>query len=334
MDWKKHVAVLTALLVAIACLFPLRGEAAPYKVLVIMSYHESMPWEKEVREGIEAELARYATIRYVYMNTKNDFTGGTAKAREAWEVYREFKPEGVIAADDDAVSLFVVPYLKNKVTTPVMFCGVNAEPEAYGFPALNVSGILERAHFRESIAFLHQLRPSVKRIAFLTNDNPTGKAYEEQVRREAGTYPATIATIRRVKTLNEALAVARDMKKRSDALFLIAMEGLLDASGKPLAEKDTFRKLTKSYGKPVIGMNEFNIRSGLLCAVVKTGQEQGATAAKMLLQTMQGTPVSQIPITRNKHGKRFLNVTVMKSLGIVPRPVFLVGTQLVDTESE
>lgn len=331
---NRRVAILTAVLLTIACLLPFRGEAAAYKVLVVMSYHEFMPWEMEIREGIEAELTENTTIRYVYMNTKNDFAGGAAKAKEALDVYREFQPDGIIAADDDAVSLFVVPYIKDRVKTPVMFCGINAEPEAYGFPASNVSGILERAHFRESIAFLHQLRPSVKRIVFLTNDNPTGKAYVEQIRREAGTYPSIIADIKEVKTLDEALAVTRDLKKRSDALFVIAMEGLPDASGRHLPEKDVFRKLSKSYGKPVIGMNEFNIRSGLLCAVVKSGQEQGANAAKMLLQAMQGTPVSRIPITSNKHGKRFLNVTVMKSLGIVPRPVFLVGTQQVDTESE
>lgn len=334
MPRKKSLAVLAALIVMIACLFPRSGETAPYKVLVVMSYHESMPWEKEVREGIETVLAHNATIRYVYMNTKNDFAGGAARAREALQVYHEFQPDGIIAADDDAVSQFVVPYIKDRVTTPVMFCGVNAEPGMYGFPASNVSGILERAHFRESIAFLHQIKSSVRKIAFLTNDNPTGKAYQEQIRREKDTYPSTIAAVRLVKTLDEALAVTRELKMRSDALFVIAMEGLLDSSGKPLPEKDAFRKISNVYGKPVIGINEFNIRSGLLCAVAKSGQEQGATAAKMLLQAMQGTPVAQIPITRNKQGKRLLNVTVMKTLGIMPRPVFLVGTQLVDTESE
>lgn len=308
--------------------------AGLYKVLVVMSYHESMPWERDIREGIEAELAQNSTIRYVYMNTKHDFAGGKTRARDAMDVYRDFQPDGIIAADDDAVSLFVVPYIKDRVKTPVMFCGVNAEPGAYGLPASNVSGILERAHFRESIAFLHQLKPSAKKIAFMTNDNPTGKAYVQQIHREAGTYPATLTVTRMVKTLNEALAVTRHFKKQNDALFLIAMEGLRDDSGEPLQEKDVFPQIAGSFAKPVIGLNEFNIRSGLLCAVVKSGQEQGATAARMLMEVMQGVPVSQIPVTTNRHGKRVLNVSVMKSLGIVPQPVFLVGTQLVDTEKE
>jgi ABC-type uncharacterized transport system substrate-binding protein len=331
---KRGASVLVPLLALIACLLPLSGEATQYRVLVVMSYHETMPWEREIREGIESQLSRSATIRYVYMNTKNDFAGGAVRAREALRFYREFRPHGVIAADDDAVAMFVVPYLKDRVTTPVMFCGVNEEPKTYGFPASNVSGILERAHFRESIAFLHQIYPSLTRMAFLTMDNPTGRAYARQIRREAESYPATVSAIRLVKDLNQALAVTGNLKSTSDALFVIAMEGLPDPSGRPLAEKNTYRLLSRAYGKPVIGMNDFNIRAGLLCAVVKTGQEQGSTAARMLLRAMEGTPVSRIPITRNRMGKRLLNVSVMKSLGITPRPVFLVGTQLVETEND
>jgi len=65
---------------------------------------------------------------------------------------------------------------------------------------------------------------------------------------------------------------------------------------------------------------------------VKTGQEQGATAAGMLLKAMGGTPVAQIPVTVNRNGKRMINVSVMKSLGIRPRPVVLRGAELVKSE--
>jgi hypothetical protein len=44
---------------------------------------------------------------------------------------------------------------------------------------------------------------------------------------------------------------------------------------------------------------------------------------------MGGTPVKDIPITRNRHGKRMINVDVMKSLGIMPKPVFLIDTEFV-----
>jgi len=266
------------------------------------------------------------------MNTKNDPAGGIEKAKEAYRKYLEFQPDGVIAADDDAQSLFVVPYLKDKVKTPVIFCGVNAEPKKYGYPASNVTGILERAHFRESIAFLQQLVPMAKSIGFMVTDNQTGLGYVEQIHQESSSYPIHDFSIGQVKTLDDALKTVDEMKKRHDALFLIALEGLTGESGQPLAERESFRAISRAFGKPVIGINRFNVRYSMLCAVAKTGQEQGATAARMLLKALDGAHIASLPITRNLYGKRVLNVTVLRELRIKPRPVLLVDTDLVETE--
>jgi ABC-type uncharacterized transport system substrate-binding protein len=308
------------------------GGPARYKVLVVMSYHDTVAWEKEIRRGIESVLTDACEVRYFYLDTKYHFSGGAEKAREAFRVYQEFHPDGVISADDDAQSLFVVPYLKDKVKTPVVFCGVNAEPERYGFPAANVTGILERAHFRESIAFLRQLVPTVNSVCYLGIDNGTGRTYSDIVRGEAHSYPAKPVANRLVLTMDEALSASEEMRKKCDALMLTTLEGLKDSAGNYLSEKEIIPSIAKSFGKPVIGINDFTIRSGLLCAVVKSGQEQGATAARMLLKAMGGAPVFEMPITRNREGKRIINVSVMKELGIKPRPVILRGAELVKSE--
>jgi ABC-type uncharacterized transport system substrate-binding protein len=51
----------------------------------------------------------------------------------------------------------------------------------------------------------------------------------------------------------------------------------------------------------------------------------------MLVKATKGTPIKHIPITKNKYGKRMLNVTVMQELGIRPKRRVLVGTELVKT---
>ena len=132
---------MIAVLSAVGCMSQ-PATAARYKVLVVMSYDETYPFEAEMREGIEAALADLCEMTYCYMNTKKHFEGGPQKAKEAYALYQELQPDGVIAADDDAQAMFVVPYLKDQVKTPVMFCGVNAQPEKYGYPASNVSGHL------------------------------------------------------------------------------------------------------------------------------------------------------------------------------------------------
>lgn len=311
-----------------------RAADAPsrFKVLVIMSYHEEMPWEREIRDGIEQELAGKADTRYFYLNIKNNPAGGAEKAEQAYRYFMQFQPDGVIAADDDAQRLFVVPYLRDASPLPVVFCGVNADPASYGYPATNVTGIIERAHFRESIVFLQQLLPQAKSIGFIVTDNYTGRGYREQIYEELAGYPVKSASVSLVSTLDGALRAASRMKSNYDAIFLIALEGLTTEGGRSLAEKESFRLIASHFGKPVVGINRFNVRYDMLCAVAKTGQEQGGTAARMLMNTLGGTPICRIPVSRNVSGKRVLNITIMNKFGIRPRPVLLVGTELVRSE--
>jgi ABC-type uncharacterized transport system substrate-binding protein len=92
--------------------------------------------------------------------------------------------------------MFVVPYLKNKVKTPVVFCGVNSEPGTYGYPASNVTGILERDHISESIALIQLLDPSVKIIAYIMKDTPTTQSVYHVIQQESDTYSAKSVAFR------------------------------------------------------------------------------------------------------------------------------------------
>lgn len=306
-------------------------EAASNRILVVMSYEEDNPWCMQIKEGIDSVLAGDSDVKYFYMDTKKNIDGGVRKAEEAHQLYKQFRPDGVIAADDNAQSMFVLPYLKDKVTTPVMFCAVNAEPEKYGYPASNVSGILERSFIRESIAFAKQLVPSIETVGFLAKDSPSGRAILKQVEMESDTYLTKFAGFKLVQTIEETLVVLEAYQKTSDALFISATNGILDADGNSLDNEQVTRIVAKAYKKPLIGANDFHVKYGVLCAVVKSGNAQGKISAEMLLKAMKGTPAKDIPVTVNKYGRRILNITAMKDLGIRPKRRVLIGTELVKT---
>jgi len=303
-----------------------------FKVLVVMSYEEDFPWDAEVREGIETGLAGTSDVRYFYMNTKIDLAGGPAKAREAYQVFLDYRPDGVIASDDNAQSMFVVPYLKDKVTVPVMFCGVNAEPEKYGYPAGNVSGILERGHIKESIAFVQEMMPAASNIAFMAKESPTGQAVLAQAQREAGQYSMTVVDYFLPSTVDEALAMSASLKTRADVLFVATMQGLVDENGAPRSEKDIIPRVGEIFGKPLISDNSYDMKYGMMCAIAVSGVEQGVKAARNLVAVMRGAPMATIPISRNDQGKRIVNVSILKRLGIVPPPSSLIGVELIRTE--
>jgi len=306
-------------------------EAASYKVLVVMSYEEINPWCIEIKEGIDSALTNTCELTYFYMDTKMNLEGGKEKAKEAYSLFQELQPDGIITADDNAQWMFVLPYLKDKVNMPVMFCGVNAEAEKYGYPAPNVSGTLERGHIRESIAFARQLLPSIKTVGFLAKDSPSGKALLRQVKSESDTYPAKFITFELVRTVKKLMAAGKKLKEQCDVIYMDSMEGIFDDKGKSLDNKEITHVLKKVFDKPIIGANQYHVKQGALCAVVKTGQEQGRTAAEMLLKAIQGTAVNELPVTRNYKGRRVINVTVMETFGIKPRPIVLLGAKLVRT---
>jgi ABC-type uncharacterized transport system substrate-binding protein len=243
-------------------------------------------------------------------------------------------PDGVIAADDNAQAMFVVKYLKDKVKTPVMFCGVNAAPEEYGYPSSNVSGMLERLHISESIAFVKQLAPPITSVGFMMKAGPAADQVRSQVRNEQDRYQARTVDFKTPTTFAEAIAMSREFKSTCDVLFLEALQGVTDASGNPLPDSEVMPEVIKTFGKPTLGSNRYAVELGVLCAVIKTGQEQGRTAARMLLRAMQGTPVSQIRIERNLHGKRLINVNAMMELGIKPKSIMLRGSELVRTKPQ
>ncbi|GBC63151.1 ABC transporter substrate-binding protein [Desulfonema ishimotonii] len=320
-------------LVCCICGFlPQKSQAARHKVLVVFSYHDGYPWQQQVREGIESVLADSCEFRYFSMDTKRHLKGGEQKAGEAYELYRQFQPDGVITVDDNVQSMFVVPYLKDKVKTPVMFCGVNAEPEKYGYPASNVSGILERYHMRESIDLAQQLVPSIKTVGYIMKDNPTASAACQRIQKDSANYPAHFVAFKMPKTLEEAVEMTNALKTQCDALFIGSTSGIQDDKGAPLSEDRVLPVIAETFGKPTITNNLYRVRYGALCTVVHMGQEQGEISARMLLRAMRGEAVSEIPVTKNEKGEAVINVTVLKALGIRPDPSVLTSARLVRTQ--
>jgi ABC-type uncharacterized transport system substrate-binding protein len=303
--------------------------AKPFKVLVVMSYEANNPWVREIAEGIDAVLRPHAEVTYFHMDTKVDPANGPKRAAEALALFQSLQPDGVIAADDDAQALFVVPHLRGKVAIPVMFNGVNAAPSAHGFPAANVSGVLERAHVGESLAFIKQMVPTIQSACFMTNNVPPGLSLRTLVEQEKDTYPVRAGTFHLVSTVAELDRAVAGMKGTCDTLFVDSLEGITDARNAPMNHAQVIKLLRAGFSGPILAGNRYQVEQGAWAAVVKTGQEQGDTSAEMLLKAMRGTPVTEIPIVRNVRGQRVINVTAMEAAGIEIRPQVLRGAALV-----
>lgn len=327
----KTPRLSTLICAAVLCLVSTQPHAADYKVLVVMSYEEHNPWCKEIKEGIDAVLSETSDITYFYMDTKVDLEGGAAKAKEAFALFEDLRPDGVITADDNAQHMFVLPYLYDKTEAPVMFCGVNADADRYGYPNAHISGILERGHIRESIAFSKQMVPSIENVVFIARNSPSGKALSQQVEEESESFPARKIGVHLLDSIDDIAEFEAGIREQYDAIYIDSLEGIQDTQGRALSNMEAIELLASTFRKPIIGANQYHVEQGALCAVVKTGQEQGKTAAEMLLKAMQGVPIPELLVSRNFRGKRIINVTAMEQLDIKVRPIVLLGATLIKT---
>ena len=334
---KKHTIIFVSILVISllwpAFLYTADDNVSVKKVLVVMSYHEEYAWQQEVKEGIESVLNN-AELKYISMDTKRNPAGGEARAKDAFDLYKDFMPDVVIAVDDNAQSMFVVPYLKDKVMTPVVFAGVNGDASIYGYPSSNVTGVVEQSHWREGLNFLQQINPNIKKAALIYNDTPSNRSNLNQIKKEVSEYPVKITEFVEVRTMTELINAIDHLEKKTDALLFTSLEGVRDQQGEPADSREINTEIMRIADIPTLGPTVWQVESGLLCSVAKTGQEQGDLAARMALDILNGKPLNDIPITQNRNSRRIINMTTANKLGIKLPAEAIMGTEIVMSEPE
>ncbi|MFC1904908.1 ABC transporter substrate-binding protein, partial [Chloroflexota bacterium] len=147
-------------------------------MLLVFSYHPEYSWVAEETRGVDDILKdRGVETEIFYMDTKgNTSTEWKEKvAEEAVKKIGESKPDLVIAFDDNACELVAKKYIGKSL--PFVFCGMNGEPEDYGFPAQNITGVIERPQVEATVNLLKQLVPDVEKLAIITDDSPTSQAF-------------------------------------------------------------------------------------------------------------------------------------------------------------
>ncbi len=221
------------------------------------------------------------------------------------------------------------PDLGFNLKTPVIFCGVNFEATKYGYPSSNITGVLEKTHFREGISFAQLIYPNINKIAVIYRDTPSSYNILNQFDQEKKSYSAEIVDIVKMDSITNTFKLIDYLQSKADALIVLNPTGILDERGRPMEGLDAATAIANRSKKPIVARNKWAIRAGMLCGVVKTGQEQGSLAARMVQDIFNGKSIKDIPVTQNRNGLRIINVTTARRLGITLPPEALLGTELV-----
>lgn len=294
------------------------------QIIVVHSYSPDYIWAHAISQGIQEALhGGRITLETLYLDAKRDHDPESlrAKAQAFLARIEAAAPQVVITADDAAQAYLAAPFLKGRASPQVIFCGVNAPPSLYGFPAANVSGVRERWHLREGFALLTKITPSVNTVALLLDDTESAGYIVDALQAElkqGGPMALKIVSMEKIRTFQQWQRRVRHHQTRTGALALGMYHALRDETTGRVVPSETVIAWTNSVNKlPTLGFADYAVGDGLLCGVLESGREQGLLAGSMARQVLEKkVTAGSLPVRTNQKGTVFVNLKTAERLGL------------------
>ncbi len=298
------------------------------RMLLVQSYHPEYLWVETITQGIRSTVAgTRVDLDILYMDTKRhpDAAWKAESGRRAMERVARYKPHVILTIDDDAQTYFARQLVGGSI--PLVFCGVDADPSKYGYPATNVTGIIERPHFRESIDLASRLRP-IQRIAVMSCNDSTSIAALGFMKQDK--LSVEVAEWRMVDDFDQWKQAVFHFNTSVDALVIRSYQAVCKSGGRQIEDPKVVVDWTVEHATiPTIAFHDFEINDGLLVGVVKSGHEYGAMAAEYALQILDGVSPATLPVKRTKTGIPMVNRSTAARLGISLKDDAIRGVTLV-----
>jgi ABC-type uncharacterized transport system substrate-binding protein len=285
------------------------GEHNGKKILWVDSYHQGYEWSEGLEAGIREVISKTGVeLRVFRMDTKrNDSEAfGREAGLRAKAFLDEFKPDVVIATDDNAQKYLVVPFLKDN-SLPVVFAGVNWDASMYGYPCRNITGMVEVDMVEEMVIHLKQ-HARGDRIGYLSPDTETERKMADFWNNR---FFHGSMTVHLVKTFDDFKKEFLQAQEDVDMLFISNSAGI--ENWDPVAaEKFLMRNTRVPTGTPLQFLDRY-----VVFALGKYPEEQGEYAAEVAMNILGGAKPSDFPLVTNKRAKLTVNLKIARAAGIV-----------------
>jgi ABC-type uncharacterized transport system substrate-binding protein len=304
------------------------------KVLYVMSYHSPWRWTDGQLLGFQEAMGGVAAdYRVFQMDTKQNSTPAQmqAKGREAMELVATWRPDLVYTTDDDAQQHFARLYVGKPL--PFVFSGVNKDPADYGFDgAANVTGVLEREHFVESVRLLQSIVPGARRIAVVLDDSPMWGPVVGRMRANLPQLPGTeIVAWDTIRSFEEYRRKIAEYPARADAVALVGVFNFRDPAGKNVPYQQVLRWTAENSRLPDFSFWIDRVHFGTLCAVTVSEREQGLAAGRLARAVLaEGRPPASLPVRTTVKGLPVISLARARQLGITVKTGLLLSAEVIE----
>ncbi len=310
---KSRILFIITAFVLIIGLLIIRStitEEKEYKVLFIASYHSTMGWVVNAQKGLKKafkEKGVKINYRAFYMDSKRK--SGSEQilqsAKQATALIKEWEPDIIIVSDENALIYVALPLRDTKYK--FVFCGINGDPKDYKLPSENITGVLERHHFVDSIKVLQLMDPMVKKVAVISEASKSSTLIVNQLIKEIPLLPVKVTGVHKTSSFKEWKKLVKEYQDKVDALMVILFFTLKDEDGKPVQSKELLDWTIANSRLPDVGIFKFFVDEGGLTAVAVNGYSQGYHAGKVAIKVLKGASPQKITPKRTKDGVIYIN---------------------------
>lgn len=267
------------------------------RVLLLHSYYPDYQWVRDLNIGWQRRFDGHAkaNVKVHYLDTKR-FPSASSKAKAAQQALHligSWKPDVVVAIDDDAQAL-VGKRLLNQPGLSLIYAGVQNTPASYNYTtAHNVSGISEAINLtavRDALSVPHQHnQPTVPlRIAHLSDQSTYSGSVSAAIRRFDWS-PHRLVSSQQLSSFENWQQAVLQANRQADVLLITNYHTLLNAKrSSSVPSRHVLQWTLRHSPLPMLGTWGFFVDDGGMLALAVSPFEQGETAATLALAALSG----------------------------------------------
>jgi ABC-type uncharacterized transport system substrate-binding protein len=300
-------ALAALFILAIAALAVSHNMGKP-RVLILHSYGTDYAWTRDIDVGLRrglGDLHRFS-LRWHYMDLKRHPWPDSRQLAgvQARRIIDEWKPELIIAVDDDAQQ-YAAKYYVNHPGIRIVFAGVNGSIEPYGYDkANNVTGVLERPPvpaMKDALLLAAGSRKPL-RIMEISDDSENVKR-DHEFMHQADWAPVVHTGTELVDTFPAWQSAVLAAGGKADVIMTINYRQLRRSKedARLVPPEEVVRWTVEHATIPMVGINGFFVEDGGMLAIAKSPFEQGEAAAAMARKMLDdGVAAADIPIETSR----------------------------------
>lgn len=305
------------------------------QVLLLHSYDKGLTWTHDLEEGIKDSLSGYLhdiDFSYAYMDVKNNPDPGYIQSLYEFlkMKYAQKDFDAIITTDDDAFLFMTKYHAVIAKDAPHFFCGVNYYEEGMLARLQNTTGVVESYDMSSTLDLALQLNPDTKKIVVINDTTLTGVANRKNLEKLIPSYENRVE-FEFWSELNMT-DIQEQLPSLEKGTIILLLTFNRDRSYNDFSYDESIRLIYEASKVPVYGLWDFYLGNGLLGGMLISGFSQGQMVGNQVLQYLQGTDISAIPVVTESPNRYMFDKQQLIRFGIkeasLPKGSFLINKPL------